>query len=113
LADEVNELRRGWQTSAPKNPGPIKRLEDEILRLETELADLDAKDETSAASLNEYESLHKVVTQMDIECSREEERLQLDEKFLEAERIYQERKKRNSRPSVKSATAKRNSYRAP
>lgn len=93
LADEVNELRRGWQTSAPKNPGPIKRLEDETLRLQTELADLNAKDETSAASLNEYESLHKVVTQMDLECGQEEERLRLDEKYLEAERIYQERKR--------------------
>jgi len=93
LANEVNELRRGWQTSAPKNPGPIKRLEDDILRLQAELADLDRKDETSAIALDEYESLNDVVTQMDREYDQEEERLRLDEKYLEAERIYQGRKK--------------------
>ena len=93
LASEVNDLRRGWQTSAPKNPGPIKRLEDELLRIQAELADLDAKDETSAAALDEYEYLNKVVTQMDTECNQEEERFRLDEKYLDAERIYQERKK--------------------
>ena len=93
LDSEVNELRRGWQTSAPKNPGPIKRLEDELLRLQAELADLDGKDRMSAAALAEYESLNKLVVKMDAECSQEEERLRLDEKYLEAERIYQERKK--------------------
>ena len=93
LASEVNELRKGWQTSAPKNPGPIKRLEDEILALQAELADLDRKDQASAAALDEYENLNTVVTQIDTECNQEEERLRLDEKYLEAERAYQEKKR--------------------
>lgn len=93
LDNEVNELRRGWQTSAPKNPGPIKRLEDELLRLQADLADLDGKDQISAAALDEYENLNQVVTQIEAGCNQEEERIRLDEKYLDAERTYKERKK--------------------
>ncbi len=93
LGNEVNELRRGWQTSAPKNPGPIKRLDDEISRLQAELADLDLKEEASAAALDEYERLNRLVTEINAECKQEEERLKLDEKYLDAERVYQERKR--------------------
>jgi DNA repair exonuclease SbcCD ATPase subunit len=38
LEDRIAEMKRGWQTSAPKNPGPIKVKRDEITGLEDQLA---------------------------------------------------------------------------
>lgn len=37
LEDRIAEMKRGWQTSAPKNPGPIKVKRDEIAGLEEKL----------------------------------------------------------------------------
>jgi len=40
LSARIAELKRGWRTHAPRNPGPIKVLQDEISGLETQLSEI-------------------------------------------------------------------------
>lgn len=40
LNDKIAEMKRGWQTSAPRNPGPIKVKRDEIAGLEEQLSQI-------------------------------------------------------------------------
>lgn len=40
LKSKIAELERGWQTSAPKNPGPIKGKLDEITEIEQRLSEI-------------------------------------------------------------------------
>jgi len=40
LDNKIAEMKRGWQTVAPKNPGPIKAKRDEIARLEDRLSQI-------------------------------------------------------------------------
>jgi DNA repair exonuclease SbcCD ATPase subunit len=39
LQTEIAELIRGWQTYAPKNPGPIKRKKDRLEKIQSELSE--------------------------------------------------------------------------
>ncbi|MFW6116931.1 MAG: ATP-binding protein, partial [bacterium] len=38
LGDKISEMERGWKTHAPKNPGPIKRKQDELADVEKSLS---------------------------------------------------------------------------
>jgi len=91
LKKRVDELRRGWLTPAPKNPGPIKQLSDELARLQQELADLERKEAEANQALAEYEEVAAQVEKLEEELRRDEERLRLDREFLDADRIYKQR----------------------
>jgi len=40
LESKIAEMKRGWRTSAPKNPGPIKIKQDQIAELEKQVAQI-------------------------------------------------------------------------
>ncbi len=43
LEQEIGTLKKGWKTFAPKHPGPIKRQQDDIARLEERLSTIRAQ----------------------------------------------------------------------
>lgn len=88
LESRVAELRRGWLTSAPKNPGPIKQLEDGLTKLTAELADLEKQEIEANSALGEYEAVAADTEKMEQRQARDEERLRLDKEHLDAERDY-------------------------
>ena len=89
LEGRVAELRRGWLTSAPKNPGPIKQLEDGLAKLKAELTDRENQEIEANSALGEYEVVAADTETMEARQTRDEERLRLDKEHLDAERDYQ------------------------
>ncbi|MFW6116946.1 MAG: ATP-binding protein, partial [bacterium] len=53
LGDKISEMERGCRTYAPKNPGPIKRKQDELAEIEKRLSK--ARDRVAQVSLLEEE----------------------------------------------------------
>jgi len=88
LESRVAGLKRGWLTSAPKNPGPIKQVEDGLAKLKTELADLEKQEIEANSALGEYETVAADTEKMEEQQTRDEERLRLDREYLDAERDY-------------------------
>jgi|GEM_PF-2144182 len=91
LRDWYEELRRGWKTSAPKNPGPIKRLQDELAGLRSELAELEGKEIDASRALAEYEQACAAVDKKEEDLSQAEERRRLDNEYVQAEGAYKQR----------------------
>lgn len=85
------ELRRGLFTAAPKNPGPIKVLEDELQQLRADLAEREAKEREAGTALAEFEIVDAQVERLAEQQRRAEERQDLDRKYVEANTIYKQR----------------------
>lgn len=88
LENRVAELKRGWLTSAPKNPGPIKQVEDGLENCRAELADLEDQESEASSALAGYETVASDTERMEEQQTRDEERLRLDKEHLDAERDY-------------------------
>lgn len=91
LDNHNTDLRRGWVTAAPKNPGPIKVLEDDLQKLRADLADREAKEREAAASVGGFEVVDAKVDKMTQDLSQGEERQDLDKKYVEAESLYKQK----------------------
>lgn len=68
LSKKVSEFERGWKTNAPRNPGPIKQLQDQIEEYEQEISRITPKiisKEGAAEELqNLKESLEEIVADL-------------------------------------------------
>jgi DNA repair exonuclease SbcCD ATPase subunit len=91
LDSHNSELRRGLFTAAPKNPGPIKVLEDELQQLRADLTEREAKEREAGTALAEFEIVDAQVERLAEQQRRAEERQDLDRKYVEANTIYKQR----------------------
>jgi DNA repair exonuclease SbcCD ATPase subunit len=91
LDSHNNELRRGLFTAAPKNPGPIKVIEDDLQELREELGEREAKEREAGSALAEFETVDAQLERLAEQQRRGEERQDLDRKYVEAETIYKQR----------------------
>ncbi|MGD0008366.1 MAG: AAA family ATPase [Terriglobia bacterium] len=91
LDSHNSDLRRGLVTIAPKNPGPIKVLEDDLQRLRHELAQREGSEREAGAAVTDFEVADARIEKMTRDLSQGEERQDLDKKYVEAETLYKQK----------------------
>ncbi len=91
LDNHNTDLRKGWVTAAPKNPGPIKVLEDELQKLRDDLAMREAREREAGAAVADFEVVDAQIEEMTQDLSQGEERQDLDKKYVEAESLYKQK----------------------
>jgi DNA repair exonuclease SbcCD ATPase subunit len=91
LDNHNSELSKGLVTIAPKYPGPIRVLEDELHKLRDDLAEREAKEAEAAAAVAEFEVVDAKIEKMLEDLSRREERQDLDKRYIEAESLYKQK----------------------
>jgi DNA repair exonuclease SbcCD ATPase subunit len=91
LDSHNSDLRRGLVTIAPKNPGPIKVLEDDLQRLRDELAQREGSEREAGAAVTDFEVADAQIEKMTRDLSQGEERQDLDKKYVEAETLYKQK----------------------
>ncbi|NIM93285.1 MAG: AAA family ATPase [Anaerolineales bacterium] len=97
LKQKISDYERGWMTSAPKNPGPVKVLQNEIDEVEDQIQEISAgvekregaRDELSEAREMASENSEKLGTRKDA-IESHERRLELKEKLEDQNRIENE-----------------------
>ncbi len=88
LEKSLVELRKGLKIPAPRSPGPIKQLLDELQTLKKELAKEETQQQAGSKALVEYEARAARVGVMETDVTTREERLRLDVEYLEANKVY-------------------------
>ncbi|HMD83759.1 MAG TPA: AAA family ATPase [Terriglobia bacterium] len=91
LDNHNNELRRGWLTTAPRNPGPVKVLLDELQTLREDLAEREAREKQAVAAVTDFELADAEIEKITRDISQAEERQDLDRKYVEAESLYKQK----------------------
>ena len=91
LDNHNTELRRGWLTSAPRNPGPVKVLLDALENLRDDLAQREASEKQAGDAVADFEAADAKIEKITQDLSRAEERQELDRKYAEAETLYKQK----------------------
>ena len=91
LDNHNTELRRGWLTSAPRNPGPVKVLLDALQNVRDDLAQREASEKQAGDAVADFEAADAKIEKITQDLSRAEERQELDRKYGEAETLYKQK----------------------
>ncbi len=91
LDNHNTDLRKGWLTTAPRNPGPVKVLLDELQNLRDDLAEREAREVQAGAAVADFEVADAEIEKLTRDISQAEEREDLDRKYVEAESLYKQK----------------------
>jgi exonuclease SbcC len=91
LDNHNTDLRRGWLTTAPRNPGPVKVLLDALQTLRDDLAEREAREKQAGAAVADFEVADAEIEKITRDISQAEERQDLDRKYVEADALYKQK----------------------
>lgn len=112
VSKKVSEFERGWKTNAPRNPGPIKQLQDKIAEIEGEIGRITPEIMRKETAGEELQSLKERLQEIEGELRMQKAQYEIHTKKRELRKRLEDQSQREEElegriEKVREVTAQR------